>query len=104
MLSKTMIFDNCGLYIPLFFNFTSSEAQMRDIIAIFLPKLMRDKLVRPKMYDLRHKEFPFVKELLLVYLRNYVCYKQIGLGKVILQHQNINHCQITEFLVFVRKL
>ena len=100
MLSKTMIFDNCGLYKPLFFNFTSSEAQMRDITAIFSRKLMPDKLVRPKTYGLRHKEFPFVKELLLVFLRNYVCYKQIGQGKVILQHQNIYYCQITGILYY----
>ena len=65
---------------------------------------MRDKRVRPRTYALRHKQFTFVEKLLLVYLRNYACNRQIGQGKLILQHQNLNYFQLTEILDFWLKI
>ena len=59
---------------------------------------MRDKLVRPRTYALRHKQFTFIEKLLLVHHRNYARNKHTGRGNIILQHQNINSCQLTEIL------
>ena len=59
------------------------------------PKHMKDKLVWPKS-----QKTPIYKKILIVYIRNYICNKQIGWGKLILQHQNINCCQLTEILDF----
>ena len=70
------------------------------LLRYLLPKHMRDKLVRPRTYALRHKQFTFVEKLSLVHLRNYACNKHTGRGKLILQHQNINCCQLTEILDF----
>ena len=60
---------------------------------------MRDKLVRPKS-----QKTPIYKKLLLVYVRRYFCNKQIGRGKLILQHQNINYFQLSEILDFLLKI
>ena len=65
---------------------------------------MRDKLVRPKSLRPTTQKIPIYKKLLLVYLRNYVCNRQIGRGKFILQHQNINYFQISEILDFLLKI
>ena len=61
---------------------------------------MREKLVRPRTYALRHKRFPFIEKLSLVNLRNYACNKHTGRGKLILQPQNVNCCQLTVILDF----
>ena len=65
---------------------------------------MRDKLVRPKSLRPTTQKIPIYKKLLLVYLRNYVCNRQIGWGKLILQHQNLNYFQLTEILDFWLKI
>ena len=65
---------------------------------------MRDKLVRPKSLGPTTQKIPIYKKLLLVYLRNYVCNRQIGQGKLILQHQNLNYFQLTEILDFWLKI
>ena len=61
---------------------------------------MRDKLVRPKSLRPTTQKIPIYKKLLLVYLRNYVCNRQIGRDKLKSQHQNINYFQLSEILDF----
>ena len=62
---------------------------------------MRDKLERPKSLRPKTQKIPIYEKLLLVHLQNYVCNRQIGRGKLILQHQNINCCQLTDIFRFL---
>ena len=61
---------------------------------------MRDKLERPKSLRPKTQKIPIYEKLLLVHLQNYVCNRQIGQGKLILQHQNLNYFQLTDILDF----
>ena len=62
---------------------------------------MRDKLERPKSLRPKTHKIPIYEKLSLVHLQNYVCNRQIGQGKLILQHQNINCCQLTDIFRFL---